>query len=217
MPKKVLFTQWFDAPPEVQTRNLFCLYKNLANPAIDKIVVFADRTILANVFSPKLQAVTMPDRLSYNTWFDYGNLYHADDIKILTNSDVFLTETINRLDALDSWSNTLYVVSRKDLTEDGRIVPSTDNYGGQKVISPAWSQDCWIYKDPLPKLEETIYLGVYNCENNMRILLQLAGTTISNLTASVECLHVDWRAVKKRTLPDYVMHPLFHTLPKPGI
>lgn len=215
MPQKVLFTQWFEAPPEIQTRNLFCLYKNLANPAIDKVVVFADRTSLADVFIPKLQVVAIPDRLSYDMWFEYGNQHHANDIKILTNSDVFLTETIDRIDMLD-WSNTLYVVSRKDLTEDGRIVPSTDNYG-EKLIRPECSQDCWIYKDMLPKLEQKIYLGVYNCENNMRVLLQLAGVKISNLAASIECLHVDWRASKKRTIPDYDIHPMYYKLPGPGI
>ena len=39
---KILFTQWFKATPEVLTYNLYCLYKNLSNKHIDKIVLFEE-------------------------------------------------------------------------------------------------------------------------------------------------------------------------------
>lgn len=216
LPKKILFTQWFNATPEIQTFNLYCLYKNLANSAVDKVVLFVDRVEFANVFGSKLEIVHLRERLSYNEWFEYCRVHYHDDIKILINSDIFLNESVARLDYIEQWANTLYVISRKDLTKDGEIVRSAQTYLGPDIIDPTWSQDCWIYKEPLPKMTEKIYLGVLHCENNMRIDLQMLGARIENLTDYVDCLHVDWRAVKKRTMPDYKMHPMFHVLPRPG-
>jgi hypothetical protein len=215
MSKKVLFTQWFKTTPEIQTYNLYCLYRNLSNPAIDQVVLFVENTEFENVFTDKLQIVPVTERLSYNAWFDYCQMHHPNDIKILINSDICLTENIARLDYVQNWTNTLYVVSRRDLTKEGNIVVSAQTYCGHDYIQPEWSQDCWIYKEPLVAMTTKIYLGVMHCENNMRIDLQMQGVKIGNLSDYVDCLHVDWRGTKQRSMADYKIHPMQNVLPKP--
>lgn len=215
MSTKILFTQWFKSTPEIQTYNLYCLYKNLTNPILDRVVLFLEHAPFDNVFNDKLQIVPITERLSYNLWFDYCQAHHPNDIKILVNSDIFLTENIARLDYIQNWTNTLYVVSRRDLTKEGDTIQSAHTYRGSDFISPEWSQDCWIYKEPLPTMTTKINLGVLHCENNMRVDLQMQGAKIGNLTDYIDCLHVDWRGTKQRSMADYKIHPMYHVLPKP--
>lgn len=204
MPRKILFTQWFNGTVEVQTYNLYCLYKNLCNPALDQVVLFIDDPHFQNIFGDKLVPVPWGRRLTYNDWFDHSQRHYPDEIKILANSDIFLNESLARVDVLD-WANTLHVLSRRDITPDSKIRRSSVLYGGTQHINPKWSQDCWMYKTPLPKLTKEIYVGVMHCENHMRENLQAQGVKLNNLTGRVDCLHLDWRANKPRTMADYAL------------
>jgi hypothetical protein len=202
MISKVLFTQWFNASVEVQTYNLYCLYKNLGNPAISYVVLFVDDPHFRNVFGEKLSVVKWPTRLTYNDWIEHAQKYHPDAIKILANSDVFLNATLDRVNTL-TWDNDVYVISRRDVTRYGHIRKSTVYYGGTEFLNPRWSQDCWMYRNPLPTPTKEIHLGVMHCENHFREDMQKQGVKFHNLTGLVDCHHVDWRTDKPRTITDY--------------
>jgi hypothetical protein len=202
MPRKVLFTQWFHGPTEVQTYNMYCLYKNLANPTLDSVVLFLDDPYFQNIFGEKLVPVPLNRRLAYNDWLDYSQQHYPHDINILANSDIFLNETLARVDLLQ-WDNTVHVLSRRDVTKTGNVRRSTVTYDGDTLCNPTWSQDCWMYSGALPKLTKTIYIGVMHCENHFRADLQKQSVTFNNITGRVDCFHVDWRADKPRSIPDY--------------
>jgi hypothetical protein len=169
------------------------LYKNVSNPSIDRVVLFVENC-----------GFPIKERLTYKRWFEFASIHHPCDIKILTNSDIFLDETISVLDQIAEWNNVLYVVSRKDLTPEGKIIPSQVNYMSGPVIVADWSQDCWVYKEPLPSTVNTDYmLGVIHCETELRKNCIRAKCDVVNLFEKMNCIHVDWRAHKHRTHPAY--------------
>lgn len=195
---RILFTQWFKATPEVLTYNLYCLYKNLANESIDKLVLFVDNCEFNNIFNEKLIIVPIQPRLSYKMWMDYADKEYPEDIKILTNSDVYFDESLSFLDQINKWENTLYILTRKDLTKDGKIIPSSTNYNPDNIcpISPNNSQDAWIYKHIDIEFNRDWNLGVMHCENHFRELAKQSGIMTINLFEKIRLIHVDWRTHK---------------------
>jgi hypothetical protein len=206
---KILFTQWFKATPEVETYNLYCLHKNLSNKDIDKTVLFIDNCEFNNVFNEKLITIPTQARLSYKTWMDYADKEYTEDIKILANSDVYFDHSISFLDKINEWENRLYVLTRKDLTKEGPIIPSGVNYNAnnQEQISHHCCQDSWIYKSKLKKDFNNNYnLGVMNCENLFRINAQESGISVFSLFNHIELTHVDWRDSKTYCQEPYALY-----------
>ena len=204
---KILFTQWFKATPEVLTYNLYCLYKNLSNKHIDKIVLFVDNCEFNNIFNEKLVVVPIQTRLSYKMWMDYADKEYSEDIKILSNSDVYFDESLSFLDQINEWENRLYVLTRKDLTKDGKIIPSTFVYNqtNTEQISSQYCQDAWIYKNKSRNEFDNNYnLGVWHCENIFRVNAQESGIEAYSLFNNVELIHVDWRSHKRYTQEQYI-------------
>jgi hypothetical protein len=195
---KILFTQWFKATPEILTYNLYCLYQNLSNERIDKLVLFVDNCEFNNIFNEKLIVVPIQTRLSYKMWMDYADKEYPEDIKILSNSDVYFDESLSFLDQINEWENRLYVLTRKDLTKDGNIIPSggTYNPNNTRQINPEICQDAWIYKHTNIEFNKDWNLGVMNCENHFRELAKQSGIMAINLFEKIRLVHVDWRTDK---------------------
>lgn len=204
---KILFTQWFKATPEVLTYNLYCLYKNLSNEIIDKVVLFVDNCEFNNIFNEKLIVVPIQTRLSYKMWIDYADNEYPEDIKILSNSDVYFDESLSFLDQISEWENRLYVLTRKDLTKDGKILPSSLVYNPNNTeqTSPQHCQDAWIYKNKLGG-DFNYNLGVMHCENSFRISAQESGIEVFSLFNNVELIHVDWRGSKTYGQGQYIIY-----------
>jgi hypothetical protein len=201
----ILFTQWFKATPEVLSYNLYCLYQNLSNGLIDKLVLFVDNYEFNNIFNEKLIVVPVQTRLSYKLWMDYADKEYPEDIKILSNSDVYFDESLSFLDQIREWGNRLYVLTRKDLTKDGKIIPGAGIYNpnNKDQLSTVWSQDAWIYKKISYDFNKDWNLGVVHCENHFRKNAENSGVPIVNLFEHVDLIHVDWRQEKKYTQSAY--------------
>lgn len=207
---KILFTQWFKATPEILTYNLYCLYQNLSNERIDKLVLFTDNCEFDTIFNKKLIVVPIQTRLSYKMWMDYADKEYPEDIKILSNSDVYFNESLSFLDKINEWENRLYVLTRKDLTKDGNIVPSRGNYNPNNTIqiNPEICQDAWIYKNKIKSGFNNDYcLGVMGCDNSIRIYAQYSGIEVFSLFNHVELIHVDWRSSKNYTQAEPYISP----------
>jgi hypothetical protein len=202
---KILFTQWFKATPEILTYNLYCLYQNLSNERIDKLVLFTDNCEFDTIFNKKLIVVPIQTRLSYKMWMDYADKEYPEDIKILSNSDVYFDESLCFLDKINEWEETLYLLTRKDLTKDGNIVPSAADHNpdNKKHISTIRSQDAWVYKKISYDFNKDWNLGVLHCENHFRKNAEKSGVVIVNLFEHIDLIHVDWRQNKKYTQSPY--------------
>ena len=107
---KILFTQWFKATPEVLTYNLYCLYRNLSNESIDKLVLFVENCEFNNVFNEKLIVVPIQTRLSYKMWMDYADKEYPKDLtkdgNIIPSSLAYNpnnTEQIDPSNCQDAW------------------------------------------------------------------------------------------------------------------
>jgi hypothetical protein len=212
---KILFTQWFKATPEVITYNLYCLYQNLSNELIDKLVLFVDNYEFNNIFNEKLIVVPIQTRLSYKMWMDYADKEYPEDIKILSNSDVYFDESLSFLDQINEWENRLYVLTRKDLTKDGNIIPSflVYNPNNTEQTSPQHCQDAWIYKNKLEGDFNNYNLGVMHCENGFRISAQESGIGVFSLFKNVELTHIDWRSSKTYSQEQYIIPDIRPELP----
>lgn len=81
----------------------------MSNPSIDRVVLFVENCgFPTQLFGSKLTTIPIKERLTYNRWFEFASTHHPCDIKILTNSDIFLDETISVLDQIAEWNNVLY-------------------------------------------------------------------------------------------------------------
>jgi hypothetical protein len=213
---KILFTQWFKATPEVLTYSLYCLYRNLSNKLIDKVILFVDNCEFNNIFNEKLIVVPIQTRLSYKMWMDYADKEYPEDIKILSNSDVYFDESLSFLDQINEWENRLYVLTRKDLTKDGNIIPSSLVYNPNNTeqISHQHCQDAWIYKNKLKSDFNNNYnLGAMHCENGFRISAQESGICVFSLFNNIELTHVDWRGSKVYSEKGYKFDGIRSELP----
>jgi hypothetical protein len=203
---KILFTSWFKATPEVLTHKLYCLYKNLSNKHIDKLVLFVENCEFNNIFNDeKLIIIPIEKRMSYKIWMDYADKEYPEDIKILSNSDVYFDSSVSFLDQISEWEEKLYILSRKDLTKDGNIIPSGFTYNpDNKVQFPIDKmQDAWIYKKINYDFNKDWNLGVLHCENHFRENAKRAGVSAVNLFDHIDLIHVDWRQQKNYSQSPY--------------
>lgn len=205
--KIILYAQMFNASVEVLSYNMYCLYKNLANKYIDQIVLLVEEDCeFINVFSDKLILYPINDRLTYKEWFNISYKLHPNHIKVLANSDIYFDNTIGKLHNIKHWdSETMYVSSRKDVTKDGKIVPSRLYHSAIcPIINIERSQDVWFYKDPLKTFDNNYYLGFMGCDSKMSESLICQNMQIINLYFYINCLHIDWR--RSKTRPSYSLN-----------
>jgi hypothetical protein len=199
--KVILFCQFFKSTPEVESHNIYCLYKNLNNQFIDQVVLFVEKDSgFLNIFDKKLHIKEIESRLSYEIWYEYALKEYPDAIKVLSNSDIFFDETISKLKKTSKWNDDiLYCSSRKDITKDGLLLDSRECYDKKSPqIIFELSQDCWIFKNKLKKFDKNYFLGYFNCDSKLRLSAASNEIKMVNLYEHINCIHVDWRSKKER-------------------
>ena len=202
----ILFTQWYD-DAETEAHRLQCLTNNINNIHIDHIHVFcqvgSEKQLISHLSSfDKISISFIDDNLSYADWMDYANKHYSYTIKILANSDIYFDDTISLIKKERFSYQTLFAITRKDLTKEGEIVDSHDYYEDYTCpTQPMYSQDCWIYFLPLrlPDLSEINYkLGYGNCDRLFKKYLEKEKINFINLYPKINAIHVDYRKTKQR-------------------
>lgn len=197
----VLYTQFFAATAEVTSSNIYCLYKNLSNPHIDRVVVFVEQgSSFCDIFSSKLAVQPLSERLTYQYWYDFAAYSEPSSIKLLANSDIYFDDTINVLRKITEWPDIrLYGSSRKDLSKRGELQRSREFYTEAcPPIQAQRSQDCWVFKTPLQHFDKNYRLGYLHCDCTLRASLRSANMQFANLWQHLNAIHVDWREQKTR-------------------
>lgn len=205
----ILYQQIFKSTPEVEAYNLYCIHKNLLNRNFNKIVLFIEKGYEISLSSNKIEFVEFNDRISYKDWFFISK--NNDEIKILANSDIYFDESINYLKKIN-WNNTLVILSRKDLTKEGKIVDSEVFYKSSKKINPLCSQDAWAYKDNLGYFYCDYKLGYWNCESQLRNSAKKSGLNVKNLSEKINAIHVDWRTKNQKNNKPFYSNKTFYFL-----
>jgi hypothetical protein len=202
--KIVLFIQWYD-DPSTENNRLKCLFHNIKNKYIDHIHIFCEtgsqQQLITYIGSNIKTSISfIDDRLSYSDWMEYANQHYINDIKILANSDIYFDDTIIFIRKQKFNYQTVYSITRKDLTPDGMIIDSCDFYGDIKhPTHPLYSQDCWIYLQPLrlPDLKLINYkLGYNNCDRLFKKYLEQEKYNFINLYPHINAIHIDYRTIK---------------------
>lgn len=114
--------------------------------------------------------------------FDLANKEYPNNRIIVSNADIFFDETLQLLDPYDLHGKFL-TLSRWEVRRDGTL--SEHSFSGG-------SHDTWIFKTPLPVLDESrlIKIGTLGCENVIAYQAQQCGLELFNPSYSIKCCHL---------------------------
>jgi hypothetical protein len=204
--KIIVFLQWY-LDESTEWDRFKCILKNIDNEHIDKIHIFYEKNSEDNLKSKpahweKVSTSPIEERLTYKYWIDYSSKHYPEYIKILTNSDIYLLDSIKTLKSCKFDNTKMYVLTRKDQTKEGDIVNSKELYEENSIeINHIYSQDCWIFKDNLKninKINTNLFLGYENCDRILKNNLVYNNIDFVNLYPDIFCVHIDYRESKER-------------------
>ena len=164
-----LIQPWYvSTNPSRQKELEICLYNNLENEHISKVVLYCEHDCL--IKHTKLVKVMINRRAMYN------DMLNSRGIVVLANSDIYFNDTIAL--ALSIKQNECYALSRWDY-KGGKLVPfhGTD------------TQDVWIFNNP--NLTVGDYgMGMAGCDNRIAKEILDAGYNITNPCLSIQAIHL---------------------------
>jgi hypothetical protein len=184
----ILLTSFYPTTPEREAELVLCIEHNAAQACFSEIVLICERSARTKFQHPKLKAVDVTNRPTYGTFFDYANANYADQIVVVSNTDVMYNDTLLQFNSLhpDRWNNRLYAVTRTN--EDGKL----QNCG---------SQDTWVFKAPLPAFDWNLVVGIVGCDSFLAQKAVEAGVQVQNPALSIRCLHRHRVPVRNDMLP----------------
>jgi hypothetical protein len=171
---------------------LFCLDKNLQNPAIEKIHVVFDTScekcnfiLLNELYKRPITIDFIEHRATYNYFFKRANELYPGRKIIVSNADIFFNETLEKLSNYDL-AHKFLAITRWQYNNDGSITPYLRGGGISEV-----SQDVWIFSTPIkPFPNDNIELGSLGCDGKIARQAYLSGLEVINPSLSVQCCHV---------------------------
>lgn len=185
----VVTSLYNESKPQRVQEYLTCLEKNLNHPRIAHIhVVYEyvpdERSVLLDyLFSKNISVELVSSRPSYGFVFDLVNRLYSGKKIILSNADIYFNETLNLLDDYDL-TNKFLALTRWNVNADGSLTP----YFTTKTM---YSQDTWIFKAPLKRLDdESMLLGTCGCDNRLAYQAFVAGLKVLNPCGSIQCCHL---------------------------
>jgi len=181
-----LFTQYYlDSNLERQHELFYCLKRNTINK-FKKIIVLVEndkvRKLVQNDF-PTCTPINIGKRASFNDYFSImDNDEYADDINIMSNSDIFFDNLNIIKDYLANLTNvTCLALSRYDFHTNGVSEP----------FLRADSQDSWIFKgNPQVYTELEYGMGIAGCDNRLAYDIQLHGYDVINPSHTIKTFHL---------------------------
>ena len=167
---------------------LECLKQNSSLPCIEKIIYFLERSSNDSNFynilneNPKVDLQIIDHRPMVKEMIDYVNENYKDRVCILTNSDIYYTDSILRLKRVD-FSKCNIALTRYNILEH-TMATSGDTYPGFIIdyngikLKTMWdnglSADSWLFKLPLnmEKMDMEFPLGTLQCDGYIHTQLK---------------------------------------------
>jgi len=174
----LISTFYNDKSPSRQRELELVLNKNINNELLHKIILFCEQIPNQNL-PEKVKVIEVAKRLSFNELIFHSNKYQTDDLKILSNADIFFDESLGFL-VNEFESKVVYCLTRWDYQEGSNPV-FYENFK---------SQDAWIFRGKLPDNIGNYYMGLPGCDNRFAKELIDAGHKIQNPCLSVRAIHV---------------------------
>jgi hypothetical protein len=178
-PRIHLVVQMYRARSEDLFRRMCeCIVSNAILDFVSKITVVAENINL-RIDNKKIQIVPVDKRLEYKDLLEigFGNISEACSHVAVSNTDIFLTDSMKPLLSKVNKKSTVVALSRQEL--DGKPHPN-----------PKFSQDLWLFLPHKPDgalLEACRFrLGIAGCEHMFAMALYSHGYNIWN--PSMDCI-----------------------------
>lgn len=181
-----LFTSYYQCgDPRRQTEIDACLAHNVANSAIDKLIVFIDDGSALRWKHPKIHVINIDYRPTYLHWIEQTAALGLKGVSILCNSDIHFDEDITDFTQCFSEPKTFVALSRWEVLSTGN----------EMHPNPHWSQDVWAIhtKDMVDKnLAPTLDfpMGVPRCDNKIAYQFGIYGWKVINPCEHIKSFHV---------------------------
>ncbi len=180
---KILYTSYYKAYDNARQSELkHCMLKNIENPHIEKIIVLLEgnaREFPELLGIPKVKIVEAP-RPTFQDFFDIANILSGDeDYSIITNSDIYFDETIDRLTGFNM-HNMCFALSRWHFHNPSKI----------ELHNEKFSQDVWIFQGKIKPIGYAHFvMGHPGCDNRIAWELETAGYNMFNPAFDIKCIH----------------------------
>lgn len=179
MPNINLFINHYQCGDAHRQRELdFCFEANQNNPLIDKIINF-------------------DNRIMYHDFFEATKEY-PNDINILANSDIYFNETLENVHSIRA--NECYAITRSEL-RGSEIVSFEDMHHRNRGAKAMHSQDVWIFRGVVNRVQAKFYLGIPGCDNRVAAEINKAGYHLKNPCYSIQCVHKHQSSERNYNIP----------------
>ena len=163
-----LFVSYYQCGNKKRQKELdFCWNKNNQNPLIDHIVNFENRP-------------------TYNQFFEETKNYPYD-INILANADIYFNDTLALVKGISP--REAYALTRWEVNKKGTIVPFEEMHVENKHAKAKHSQDVWVFKGAVERVQGNFHLGRPGCDNRIAAEIRRAGYKLSNPSFQIQCIH----------------------------
>lgn len=185
-PMITVFSPYFAArTPERQAELDLCLARNLACPAVGRLILLVDDGHQPPRTDPKLEVRHIPQRPTYRQWIELSGELPAGEVSLLANSDIHFDETLAQVRQTLGAPERFLALSRYEQV-GSRQEPHPN---------PRWSQDVWGLRTGQtlpPSLLKAldIPLGVPRCDNKIAYLFAVHGWTVHNPMQAIRSVHV---------------------------
>jgi hypothetical protein len=146
---------------------------------------------------PKVKVKEHGRRALYQEYFAYANALGSGKTVILSNADIWFDDTLWKMSLIDL-ANTFVLLAKWD---------------GHMMVSPADSQDSWVFKTPLRPFLSDWTLGVPGCENRIAYEAKNAGYTMLNPSWSIRAHHSHASNIRTWTHADRLKGEFFTLQP----
>lgn len=172
-----LYTSYFISEDKKRQSEIdLCLKKNIENDLIKTIYLIIEEPIEFNI--PKIKTVLIKGRPTYNVFFDLINQNTTEnEWNIISNTDIYFDNTLHLLKKYSK--SYCLALTRYEVTQTGiRFLNLKD------------SQDCWIFKGNIRKIEGDFTLGTAGCDNAIANRIWKSGYQVINPSKSIKSYHV---------------------------
>lgn len=150
-----------------------CFQKNLHNRHINVIVIESSHKLTYNYFFERINQVVEPN-----------------DVSVICNSDIYLDDTITLTQHMRH--DQFFALSRWDILKNGEAV----------FTNRRDSQDVWIVRGPVRKINGNFTLGMRGCDNRIAHEAAKAGYHVLNPSRSIKTYHVHNSNIRNYTFND---------------
>ena len=176
--RKILYIQYCRCKqPERQVEIDRCLQINLNHPGFHKVVVLREPgTPLIPQGSISGEIINLNDRLTYGSWMSLAK-QEKNAIALLVNSDIYLLEGAEYLDAVFNTPNAFLAMSCYN------PIPGTERFSLSSF--PHWNQDVWGIRTDANISRSLLYasgfaLGIPGCGNRIAYVMWSHGFKVKN-------------------------------------